>query len=131
MSGHGKYRLKEVIDYAVRLRSGVLRDQKARRREQGGTKNAQDELAIARREKIELELAQKREELVPLEHAQMAFDSCFVIMADALEYLGARLCNDLSSMDDPAEIQDLIWRESRDVRRLMADKLDFLKIAED
>lgn len=91
-------------------------------------KDASERVLVAKAEKLERDNLVESGDLVAIADIQAAFEASAVIVANAFESLGARLANQVAGMDEPAEIQALIWNESREVRRLIADKFDNISI---
>lgn len=67
-------------------------------------------------EKIRLENAQRRAELVPVDMAQSAINRLAVEFSTQLDALAGRLAHEVAGMNDPAEIHSLLMGEARGIR---------------
>ena len=91
-------------------------------RQEAGEDNPERRLVVARAEKIERENAEAENKLLPREDVEAFATTSGVIVNNAFESLGARLCNQLAGMDDPAEIQSVLHSEARDTLGSITEK---------
>ncbi len=126
----GRYDLtKTVQNYIGYLKSQVPEQ---------GTKRYDDQTAIlaTRREMAEIELGERRGDLLAREAVESVFVETLVLMTQRLDGLGGRLAMDLAGESKPAKIRRLISDEVRATRQGFADGLgrlcrDIEKLARD
>lgn len=85
-------------------------------------------LLEARAIKIERENAEKEGKVVGIDKVEAFFQYVATTFTNAFESMGARLGAQLAGIDEPAEIQDTIWKDSRECRRQVAQKIDELDL---
>lgn len=103
----------------VRWKLGQISDE--RENEAGLT--PRDELAIAQKERVELEIAQLRGTLIQRDLVSRAMNQVAALVASQLDGIGPRLAGELADMDDPAAVQSALFREARAVRSAIAQAL--------
>lgn len=84
--------------------------------------SAQDELAIAQHARVELETAQKRASLLPVELARLVLAQLAAIAGDELEAV-ADCAGELAELEDPQRIQARLHARTRETRRAIAGRL--------
>lgn len=82
------------------------------------------QLVVAQRQKIQLEMEEKRRELVPLVDVHQCFNEAMVIVSSQLDGLPGRQAGELAGIDDPAVIRKTLFEETRRIRDATADKLE-------
>lgn len=93
-------------------------------------KDAVERLTLAKAIKQERENALVAEELVTWERHIGVVGLIATTVSNAFESLGARLANEVASEDDPAVIQDLIWREARETLGVIVAQVEGLDISQ-
>ena len=83
-------------------------------------------LIVSQTEKNELDNAARKGELLPANDVTMAVQQIAVICSTRMDGLGARLAVDLASESDPARIETLVRKETRDIRRSIAQEIERL-----
>lgn len=81
-------------------------------------------LAIAQRQRIEQDIRARQRELVETEQVQAAFNHVLVMIAAQLDGLPGRLAGELAGIDDPAEIREVLFTETRRIRDAAAHRLE-------
>lgn len=81
-------------------------------------------LRAAQAELAELDAAERRGELAPVDDYQIAANEAMVIMASQLDGLSGRFATQLASMTDPAEIRQLLKDETDRIRDASAARLE-------
>ncbi len=84
------------------------------------TDEARRELYVAQRERIELEIAQRRAELLPAPFVERMLRTVEEIAARQIGNLADRCTATLAALDDPAAIQAFLFTEGRATRRQIA-----------
>lgn len=85
-----------------------------------------DLLAAAQRERVNLEVAQMRGELMPRELVERALNQIATLISGQLDSLGPRMAGELADSDDPAWVQDRLFAETRALRSAIAQSLRLL-----
>jgi phage terminase Nu1 subunit (DNA packaging protein) len=80
-------------------------------------------LISAQADKTESENYKLRGELIPLELVEDCLNQVAVLYGSGIDALPGRLANELSGINDPAEIKSLLFDECRRVRKATADML--------
>jgi phage terminase Nu1 subunit (DNA packaging protein) len=119
MARHGKYDPVAVVAWFARHEA-----EKALKYQKKKVVTDEKRLVIARAEKIEMENAVRRGELVPFDDVNALVLHLCTLMANSLEGLAARMASILAAIDDPAQVQAELHAEARSVRRLMADQIE-------
>ena len=81
-------------------------------------------LTIAQRAKLELDMEERRRELVPLAEAHEAFNEAMVIVASQLDGLPGRGAMELAGMHEPAMVRAWLFEETRRIRDAAANRLE-------
>ena len=81
-------------------------------------------LTIAQRRRLELELEERKRELVPLADVGQTFNATMVLIGAQLDGLAGRMAGELAGISDPAEVRALLFDECRRIRHAAADKLE-------
>jgi hypothetical protein len=81
-------------------------------------------LTIAQRKRIELDMEERKRQLVPLAEAQAAFNESMIIVASQLDALPGRGAGELAGMTDPAVIRSWLFNETRRIRHAAAKHLE-------
>jgi hypothetical protein len=81
-------------------------------------------LTVAQRKKLELDMEERRRELVPLAEAQEAFNEAMVIVSSQLDGLPGRGAMELAGMNDPALVRAWLFEETRRIRDAAANRLE-------
>lgn len=118
-AGHGKYDLRACVQWKVDQVATASIDDEA----EGATDSARRELYIAQRHKIELEIAERRGELLPAALVDQTLASVASVATSQIDALGPRLAGELADMDDPAAIQARLFTEGRQVRAAIAEQI--------
>lgn len=87
---------------------------------------AQDErrkLLIAQTEKINLEISEKRNELISFDHATQTLTEAMVIVSSQLEGLPGRVASKVLNIDNAAVARQIILKEIRRIRESAGRKL--------
>lgn len=103
----------------VRWKLGQISDE--RENEAGLT--PRDELAIAQKERVELEIAQLRGTLIPRDLVSRAMNQVAALVSSQLDGLAPRLAGELADMTDPQQIQATLLREARTTRAAIAQAM--------
>lgn len=90
----------------------------------GNTAEEKRKLTIAQRQRIELDMRQRRGELVPLADAQAAFTQAMVLVAGQLDALPGRVAGELAGLSDPALVRASLFDETRRIRDAAAHVLE-------
>lgn len=118
-SGHGSYPAWAVIKwYVSRLKTG------AKGNDSGLMGEERRKLIVAQRKHKELEAAQLRGELVPIEEVKTVIQEMGTILASQLDGLAPRMASRLSNETDPAVIQRMIFDECRGIRMASSRALE-------
>jgi phage terminase Nu1 subunit (DNA packaging protein) len=106
-AGRGRYDVAECIQYVINEK-----EQKA------GTELKDQRLLLyqAQTEKLNLEMEQKRRELIEAAEVEHVLNELSVTFCSQVDSIGARLAQELVGWTDPAEIKERIDDESRQVR---------------
>ena len=91
--------------------------------DEDGNTSEDTALKRVRREKIELELRYKRGELVPIIGLENVLNVVASIFASQLDGLPSRMSGELAGIDDPAEIRQRLFAETRQIRAATADRV--------
>lgn len=86
-------------------------------------------LMEAQTEKIILETDKIRENLLQVEEVAHCLNAVATIVSTQLDGMGPRMANTLSVVDEPSEIQRLLFHECRNIRTTIADQIDILSCA--
>ncbi len=118
----GQYDPVAIVQWYARNEASKL--VKIEQQKKAGS-NISDErkLTRARTEKLEIENATKRHELLHFEEVAGLFLFLVTMVTNAFESLAPRLANIVASIDNPAEVEAEIFREARDLRRRMAEEI--------
>ncbi len=73
--------------------------------------------------KAKIELDQMEGKVLDFGEVEQVFAEAMVILSTALDGLGGRIADDVAGMTDRAEIRDLIFRECRQLRAEISEKL--------
>lgn len=128
VSGGGKGRtmeidtevaLKWIIQYEINKRLGGDDDED----DEDGNTDEDRALKRTRRKKIELEIDQIKKTLLPFDVVESIVFSIANAFGRQLDSLPSRLAGDLAIIDEPPEIRQLIFNETRNVRRATAAEL--------
>ena len=113
----GRYDLTKTVQNFIRY----LKAQTPER----GSKRYDDQTALlaTRREMAEIELGERRGDLLAREAVESVFVETLVLMTQRLDGLGGRLAMDLAGESNPAKIRRLISDEVRATRQGFADGL--------
>ena len=112
---HGKFYLPDVIPWFMeRLKRGSGRSE---------LDSARGDLYRAQTEHHELQMAQKRRELVPFDECQGALNEVTQLIIATMDALGPRLGGLLAGVDNPAEIEHIIEGEIRACREQAAQRI--------
>ena len=112
---HGHYYLPAVVQWLthrIKQRTGG-----------GALDRARQELYEAQTARHNLEMAEKRGELVEFDECQGALNEVTQLIIATMDALGPRLGGVLADMDNPAEIEDVIEREIRACREEAAKRI--------
>jgi hypothetical protein len=112
----GRYDLKEVIKAWAKYHADG--------RSAGDAAEEKKLLTIAQRKRIELDMAERKRELIPLPDAQAAFNESMIIVASQLDALPGRAAGELAGMNDPAMIRAWLFEETRRIRNAAAQHLE-------
>lgn len=93
-------------------------------------KDATERLTLAKAIKQERENALVAEELVTWDRHLAVVGHIATSVNNAFESLGARIANQIASEDDPAKIQNFIWKESRETLQSIVDQVDGLDLSQ-
>ena len=87
--------------------------------------NTSEDIALkrVRREKIELELRYKRGELIPIDGLETVLNELATTYSSQLDGLASRMAGELAGIDDPAQIRQLIFAETRRIRAATAERI--------
>lgn len=123
--GHGKYDLVAAVAWFVQYREkmAVKKDRGRLPVKDEKKKDGVDRLIEARAVKVEMENAIKQGELLEYEPVRGLFQSFCTITANYFESLGSRMAPIVAEMEEPAEVEDEIRKESRKILRLFAERL--------
>lgn len=113
--GHGKYDVRQCVQWQF----GQLRSEAATRE----GLNPRDELAIAQKERVGLEIAQLRGTLIPRDLVSRAMNQVAALVSSQLDGLAPRLAGELADMTDPQQIQATLLREARTTRTAIAQAM--------
>lgn len=91
--------------------------------EQESADEADRRRKIANASLIELELAQKRGDLIPMAVAENVIDRAFGLVATQLDGLAGRLAAELAAVSDAAVIRQVLFDETRRIRAAAAAEL--------
>jgi len=81
-------------------------------------------LRAAQADLAEIEAAERRAELAPVEDMQIAWNEAFVILRSETEAIAGRCAAQLSAMSDQAEIRPLLLNEIRRALTSAADRIE-------
>ena len=120
--GRGKYDVAECIQYYI-----GEKEQKA------GTELNDQRLLLyqAQTEKLNLEMEQKRRELLEASEVAHVLNELSVTFCSQVDSIGARLAQELVGWTDPAEIKERIDDESRQVRESVLNIVKSWEIMQD
>jgi len=114
-AGRGTYELLDCFNwYSNRLKLA------ADGGENGDIAEEKLKLVRAQRQRVELENKKKRSELLEAEFVGTVYNKAATTYASQLDGLGARLASVVAGMDDPGEIQRVIFNECRAIRESTA-----------
>lgn len=82
-----------------------------------------DQLARAQTERVLLDIEQLRRSLLPRVETERVLCGVAALVAAQLDGMAPRLAGVLADLDDPAEIQTVLFREARAVRAAIAQAL--------
>lgn len=82
-----------------------------------------DRLVEAQRQKIDLEIAAMRGQMIPLATCGVVLNRIASLVATQLDSLGPRLAGELADEDDPRKVQAALLREGRATRRAISEAL--------
>ena len=121
----GCYDVAACVAWFVDFRIGLYRANYIDRKitENDPEISQQQRLTKAKAEKVERENKEAENMLVSIEKFRTILGYMSTINTNSLESMGARLCNQLAGIDDPAEIQELLIEENRDVRQTLVQKI--------
>ena len=83
-------------------------------------------MLVQQRVKIELENESNRRKLLPIDEVQTVFNKALASLASVLDSLGPRMANELASNSDPGDIKNVVFAETREIRREFARALESL-----
>lgn len=118
-AGHGKYDMRACVQWKLDQVAGAAAEEGV----DGATDSARRELYIAQRHKIELEIAERRRELLPAALVDHTMASVASVAASQLDSLGPRMAGELADSDDPAWIQSRLLLECRAIRQSIAEQI--------
>jgi len=113
--GRGKYDIRACVQWQI--------TQVSEKERTSGDLNPRDLLAIAQRQRVELEIAQLRNTLIPQDLVGRVFNGVAAMIAGQLEGIGPRMAGELADVDDPALIQARLTEEARAIRSAIAESL--------
>jgi len=117
--GHGKYDLRACVQWKLdQVTAEIAGDELG-----SATDSARRELYIAQRHKIELEIAERRRELLPASLVDHTLAAVASVAASQLDSLGPRMAGELADSDDPAFIQGRLITECRAIRSSIAEQM--------
>jgi phage terminase Nu1 subunit (DNA packaging protein) len=111
----GKYDLEVCVQWYI----NNLRD-KIEGKDIEGIEVERKKLVTAQRKKIDLESAKMRGEMIPVEVVARTLNEIGVIISTQLDGIAARHAGMLATMHEPAEIQKVLFDESRSIRGAVA-----------
>ena len=114
----GRYDVRECVQWLI--------DHKCASSKSVTETSSASELNIARRRKIDLELAQAAGALVPVEQCAQSFVAIATAVANALDALGPRVAPVVMALGTPTlgDIERAVFDEARAVRAQVADEID-------
>jgi phage terminase Nu1 subunit (DNA packaging protein) len=117
----GKYRIRDCVQwYVARISAerggGDLHDEKKK-------------LVVQQRQRVELENARARGELLPIADLEELLNRVGVIIATQLDGLAPRTAAKLATLDDPVVIQGYMFDECRTIRTAIS--AEFTSLASD
>lgn len=80
-------------------------------------------LIIAQRKKIELETREREKELLERSLVGRTFNEAMALIGAQLDAIPGRSAAELAALEDPAEVYDWLFKETRRVRQAAADAL--------
>jgi phage terminase Nu1 subunit (DNA packaging protein) len=83
-------------------------------------------LTVAQRREIEQKTRHRARELVEIDEVDRVFAAAMVTVGSQLDGLGGRLANELSALTDPAQVREVLFRETRRIRAAAAAQLEAL-----
>lgn len=117
--GHGKYDLAACVQWKI----DQVASDSAEEEPDSATDSARRELYIAQRHKIELEIAERRRELLPAALVDQTLSAIASVASSQLDSLGPRMAGELADSDDPAWIQQRLFTECRAIRSAIAEQV--------
>jgi hypothetical protein len=124
VAGYGKYDLRHCVQWRTKKLVHAIK---------GTGSGAASGLRYAQKEKIELEIAKLRNQLIPAEVIEQVLSKVAALVSTQLEGLGPRLAAQIAALEDPVQVQQLLFVECRGIRSSMeqlfktyADELDAL-----
>lgn len=114
-AARGRYDVRECVQWLI--------DQKCRSARSVTEVSSAAELNVARRRKIELELATAAGALVKVEEAAQVFTAIATAVAGALDALGPRVAPMVARETNIGAIERVVTAEARLVRGVIADEL--------
>ena len=119
-AARGQFDLRECVPWLM---------DKARGRAKTTTEaSSATELNIARRKRIELEMRERSGELVPVEDVRRTVIGIASLVASMLDGFAPRIADEVAALDNPAEIQKLVFLECRSIRSALAEKARELEV---
>lgn len=119
-AARGMFDLRECVPWLM---------DKARGRAKTTTEaSSATELNVARRKRIELEMRERSRELVPVEDVRRTVIGIASLVASMLDGFAPRIAGEVATLDNPAEIQKLVFLECRSIRGALAEKARELEI---
>lgn len=115
-AARGRYDIRECVQWVI--------DYKLGRSKSTTESSSAAELNVARRRKLELELAQQAGRLVPIDHCAQAFVAIATAVAGALDALSPRAAPKVATETSIAAIELLLADETRTARQVVAEAID-------
>ena len=81
-------------------------------------------LVVAQRKQIEQRTRAEERELVPVGEVQSAFSAVMAMIGGQLDGLPGRMAGELAGIEDPAEIRETLFVETRRIRDAAAHRLE-------
>ena len=117
----GKYRIRECVKWYVNRISAE--------RGGGDLHDERKKLVVQQRQRVELDNAKARGELVDIAELEDTLNRVGVIIATQLDGLAPRTAAKLATLDDPTVIQGYLLAECRNIRSAVS--AEFTNIASD
>ncbi len=123
----GKYDVGACVVWLINFKLSLQHDDNENTKPKD-TNTPEYRMVMAKADKLDRENAEAEGKLIPAEIFESFVGFMCTTFANTMDSVGSRICNQAAASDDPAEIQAMLWEETRDARMLLADKVAELEI---